>query len=233
MLSAFLTVGQSTEYAPQSGQITGMLKQMKDTMEAELKEMTEKEEEAKKSFEGMAEAKAKEIEAATAEIEDKTARVGEDGVKLVNMKEDLEDTQKALVEDKKFLADLEKNCKTKEAEWAERQKLRAEELLAIHETMKILNDDDALALFKKTLPSPSLLEVRMSEKAVAQRALSELAHPRDVRLNLVALALKGRKVSFEKVIGMIDAMVKLLGEEQKADEDKKTFCDADIDKTED
>merc|ERR1719446_326572 len=69
------------------------------------------------------------------------------------MKEDLTDTQEALAEDTKFLQGLEKSCKTKTAEWEERSKTRSEELMALADTIKILNDDDALELFKKTLPS--------------------------------------------------------------------------------
>ena len=37
-------------------------------------------------------------------------------VEIVMLKEDLDDTQTSLGEDKKFLADLEKNCATKEKE---------------------------------------------------------------------------------------------------------------------
>jgi len=233
MLSSFLSTSQSGEYAPQSGQIIGILKQMDDTMQADLADITAKEEAAIKAFDGLAAAKTKEIAALTAEIEDKTARLGENGVKLVNLKEDLEDTEKALAEDQAFLADLEKNCATKEAEWAERQKIRAEELLAVHETIKILNDDDALELFKKTLPTPALLQMETTTKQLAQRAMSALGAPKDRRLNLIALALKGKKVSFEKVIGMIDDMVKLLGEEQNSDDDKKGYCESEIDTTED
>jgi septal ring factor EnvC (AmiA/AmiB activator) len=47
------------------------------------------------------------------------------------------------------------------------------------------------------------------------------------------LALKGRKVSFEKVLSMIDDMVKLLGEEQTSDDDKKSYCEKQFDTTED
>merc|ERR1719390_619062 len=38
ILAAFLSQGSSTEYVPQSGEIIGILKQMKDEMEADLKE---------------------------------------------------------------------------------------------------------------------------------------------------------------------------------------------------
>merc|ERR1719316_334509 len=87
------------------------------------------------------------------------------------MKHDKENSEKAIAEDTKFLQDLEANCKTKKAEWAERTATRAEELLAIHETIKILNDDDALELFKKTLPSPSLLQVDRTVQQLKKEAL--------------------------------------------------------------
>jgi septal ring factor EnvC (AmiA/AmiB activator) len=234
-LSSFLSLGAAGQYAPQSGEIIGILKQMHETMEGDLADITKTEEEAVKAFDSMMESKAKEVAAMTAEIEEKTARIGEDGVKLVEMKDDLADTSAALEEDKAFLADLDKNCATKEAEWAERQKLRAQELLAIHETIKILNDDDALELFKKTLPSPSFLQMETTARATRNRALAMLAAPRahDFRLNLVALAIKGRKVSFDKVLGMIDEMTALLAKEQTSDDEKKEYCEAEIDKTED
>ena len=50
-------------------------------------------------------------------------------------------------------------------------KARSLELVAIAETIKILNDDDALDLFKKTLPSPSLLQIANREKEVRAQAL--------------------------------------------------------------
>merc|ERR1740123_2739364 len=147
----------------------------------------------------------------------------------------MDDTAKALAEDKKFLSELEKDCGTKEGEWNERCKIRAEEMLAIGETIKILNDDDALDLFKKTLPSPSLLQTQSSSKEVKQRALAVLKNIKgDSRLDFIALSLhaKGPAV-FEKVIGMIDEMVVLLQEEQVQDDQKKAYCEAELDKTED
>merc|ERR1719436_839861 len=150
-VTAFLS--QSTNYAPQSGEITGILKQMGDTMAANLADATSTENEAIATYEGLMAAKNKEVDALTATIEAKTKQIGELGVAIVNMKEDLDDTQAALKEDKAFLAELEKSCATKTSEWEERSKTRAEELVALADTIKVLNDDDALELFKKTLPS--------------------------------------------------------------------------------
>jgi len=240
LITSFLTQGEgeASAYVPQSGQITGILKQMTDTMEASLATATSEEETAVKDFNGLLSAKSKEIRALTKEIESKTARIGELGVELVTLKEDLDDTTKSLTEDKAFLKDMEKSCKTKEDEWAARQKLRAEELVAIADTIKILNDDDALELFKKTLPSTSLLQLKSNAKTSKERALVALqqanqGEKQDFRINLISLALKGKKVSFDKVLKMIADMVSLLKKEQQDDNDKKEYCEKMIDQTED
>merc|ERR1719446_1340876 len=142
----------SGSYAPQSGQITGILKQMGDTMVADLKEATDEENASIKKYDELMAIKTKEVDTLTKAIEAKIKLIGELGVSIVEMKEDLDDTAKGLEEDKKFLADLEKNCAKKTAEWDVRVKTRGEELAALSDTIKILNDDDALELFKKTLP---------------------------------------------------------------------------------
>merc|ERR1719424_944509 len=234
MMTAFLTQGQGEGYAPASGSIVGILKQMTDTMESDLATATSEEESAVKDFNGLVAAKTKEINALTSETETKIARVGEMGVQLVTEKEDLDDTQKALAKDEQFLTDLKTDCKTKDEEWAARCKLRSEEILAIADTIKILNDDDALELFKKTLPAPSLLQLAASGRALKSRALALIGNSKgDFRLNLIALALKGKKVSFDKVLKMIDDMTVLLKKEQVDDDDKKAYCEQLIDKTED
>merc|ERR1719393_835055 len=133
-------------------------------MEKDLAELTAQEDGAQQDFEAMKAAKEKEIASLTQAIEEKTKRTGEVAVEIVNLKEDLEDTQEDLAKDQKFLADLEKNCEVKKKEWEEIKKMRKEELIAIAETIKILNDDDALELFKKTASaaSASLLQVEVS-----------------------------------------------------------------------
>merc|ERR1719343_1666524 len=92
------------------------------------------------------------------------------------MDNDLEDTQEALAEDQAFLAQLGTSCATKTKEWEEIKKTRAEELLALAETIKVLNDDDALELFKKTLPSASasFMQLSVSAAAAKTRALEAL-----------------------------------------------------------
>merc|ERR1719473_2310503 len=111
----------------------------------------------------------------------------------------MDDTEKALMEDKQFLGGLEKNCAEKEADWEYRSKMRADEIVAISETIKILNDDDALELFKKTLPSPALLQTAVGQKQMRARALQvlqNLRHKQGGRFDAILLAIEGKKVSF-------------------------------------
>jgi len=231
-LTAFLSTGNN--YAPASGQITGILKQMTDTMTADLASATTSENGSIKAFGELMAAKEKEINALTKSIEEKMVRLGKLQVDIVEMKEDLDDTGKALLEDKKFLGDLAKNCKTKAEEHAANQKLRSEELLALADTIKILNDDDALELFKKTLPGASLLQVQVSSAQQRQQAAAVIrAAPSDPRLSFLALALQGKKVNFDKVLKMIDEMVVTLKAEQQDDEDKKEYCSMQFDLADD
>jgi len=233
---AFLQ-GPEASYVPQSGQIVGILKQLSDTMFAGLKEATATEETAIKEYDALMAAKKKEVAALTAAIEEKSVRVGELGVSIAEMKNELGDTLESLEEDKKFLADLDGNCATKTEEWDAIVKMRAQELVALSETIKVLNDDDALDLFKKTLPSSaaSFVQVVDAVADVKQRALAALraSGSRKPQLELISLALHGKKIGFEKIITMIDELVALLKKEQKDDDDKKAYCETELDVSDD
>merc|ERR1719324_1932128 len=193
VLSEFLqggTVGEEG-YVPKSGQIVGILKQMKEDFEKDLAGVEEQESGAQKIYDELMAAKTKEVQQHTEAIERKTALVGELSVEIVQMKNSLSEAEAAKIEDTKFLADLGTDCDTKEKEWDEQVKIRAEELVAIQETIKILNDDDALELFKKTLPSPSLLQTRTYANTKKAHALSLIRAVRHHRFDIdfIALAL--------------------------------------------
>merc|ERR1719343_473637 len=97
-------------------------------------------------------------------------RLGELSVLLAEDGNDLEETKDTLAEDQTYLAELQKGCATKDAEWEARCKVRAEELVALAETIKVLNDDDSLELFKKTLPGSSASFAQLQEGSGIMRA---------------------------------------------------------------
>merc|ERR1719343_1047174 len=164
-LMAFLSGSDSSEYAPSSGEVTGILKTMGDEMAAGLKDSTAAEEAAIKTYDELMAAKTKEVAALSAAIEDKLKKIAELGVAIAQMENDLTDTEEALIADKEFLAGLEKSCAMKTAEWEEVVKTRGQELAALADTIKMLNDDDALELFKKTLPSASSSFLQVQESS--------------------------------------------------------------------
>merc|ERR1719337_384511 len=205
-------------------------------MNKDLSDAAADEKTAIKNFDGLMTAKTKEVGALTQAIEEKMVRLGELQVSIVEMKEDLDDTGKALLDDKKFLANLDKDCALKTKEHEENTKLRSQELLALADTIKILNDDDALELFKKTLPgAASLVELKVTASEQLRQALAIVKGARRGRpeLNFIALALQGKKVDFSKVIKMIDDMVATLKTEQQDDNDKKEYCDMQFDHADD
>jgi chromosome segregation ATPase len=240
-LLAFLSGKQSEGYTPSSGQVTGILKEMGDDMAAALASATATENAAIKSYEELMSAKTKEVQALSAAIEAKSKAIGELSVSIAMMKNDLTDTEEALLADKDFLAGLDKSCTTKAAEWEERVKTRADELVTLADAIKILNDDDALELFKKTLPgagSSSFVQVDARSAALRAKALAALRKvaagaPEHVRVDFIALALQGKQQGFEKIIGMIDSLVSSLKTEQQDDDNKKEYCGSQLDFTDD
>jgi len=247
---SFLSGSQGSDYVPGSGEITGILKEMESTMSKSLAESEAQEADSVKSYNELMAAKSKEVGALTKSIESKTVRVGELAVEIVQMKADLSDTQEALMEDQKFMRDMDKNCAEKTASHEENMKVRGQELVALADTIKILNDDDALELFKKTLPaagSSSFVQLEVKTQEQRQQALRKIrlaqvneagaafrkpGHGRP-GLDFIAMALMGKKVDFSKVMGMIDKMVSQLAVEQADDDNKKEYCNLQFDMTDD
>lgn len=234
-LLAFLSGSSENGYVPQSGEIIGILKQMHDEMSAGLADATAQENEAIQTYEALMAAKKKEVAALSAQIEEEIKRVGDLGVEIAGMANDLEDTKEALAEDTKFLAELNSGCDKKAAQWDEIKKTRAEELVALADTIKVLNDDDALELFKKTLPSAASSFVQVDNTAKMALNIIRAAKKQHGRkdLDFIEMALKGKTAGFEKVIKMIDEMVANLKVEQSDDDDKKAYCNSEFDATDD
>merc|ERR1719473_2527008 len=104
--------------------------------------------------------KEKEIEFADESIESKKERVGALAVEIVKGKDAIEDSAAESAAAKKFAATLEEQCATKKKEYAEICKMRADETAAIGQAIGILTDDDALDVFKKSLPAAALVQAQ-------------------------------------------------------------------------
>merc|ERR1712032_1662619 len=211
---------------------------MGDEMSADLADAIATEKAAVASYDELMAAKKKEVNALSKMIEEKLQRSGDLAVKIQEMKNDLRDTAEGLEEDKKFLADLDKNCAEKTKLYEENVKYRTQELAALADTIKVLNYDDALELFKKTLPgSASFLQLQVSSSQMRSQALSMINslrnHKKSPQLDIIALSLSGKKIGFDKVIKMIDDLVAELKKDQSDDDAKKEYCAAEFDSSDD
>merc|ERR1719145_110403 len=145
-------------YAPQSGAIFGILKQMKETFETNLSDSQKEELSNQKAYEDLKAAKEEEITAGQAQIDAKTQELASTDEKNAQAKEDIEDTKNNLSADEEFLMMLKEKCSQTDREWEQRQKVRAEEMEACSKALAILSSDDAHDTFTRTF-NPDFLQV--------------------------------------------------------------------------
>jgi len=213
-------------YAPQSGEIFGILKQMKETFETNLSDSQKEEMANQKAYEDLKSAKEEEIAAGQAQIDAKTQEHASTDEKLAQAKEDIEDTKNNLGADEQFLMMLKEKCSTTDAEWEERQKTRQLEIEACSKALAVLSSDDAHDLFTKTF-NPAFVQTESSTSsdrrnkasALLAQIAKKVGNPR-----LANLATQVKLDAFTRVKKAIDDMVAQLLQE-KADEIKhKDFC---------
>merc|ERR1719162_1263255 len=151
VLGAFLQDGQQPNYKPQSSEIFGILRQMKETFEGNLADSQKEELANAKAYEEQKAAKRDEIKAISNSLDEKRTQLAKSDETNAQSKEDLDDTQDSLNIDDKFLIDLKERCKSTDSEWELRQKSRQDEIVAIPQAISILTDDSARDSFSKTM----------------------------------------------------------------------------------
>jgi hypothetical protein len=211
-------------YAPQSGEIFGILRQMKETFESNLSASQKEEMENQKAYADLKAAKEEEIAAGQAQIDSKTQELAETDEKNAQAKVDMEDTKASLSADEQFLMMLKEKCQMTDKEWEERQKTRQLEIEAVSKALAVLSGDDAHDLFTRTFNFlQSEASVHSDRRAVASRLLSSVAQKlHSPRLSTLAYQVK--LDAFTRVKKAIDDMISQLLKE-KADEIKhKDFC---------
>merc|ERR1719235_2324699 len=177
IVASFIQQPLTKSYNPQSGQIFGILQQMKETFETNLAEMQ----------------KEAEIAAAEDSIEKKTIELADTDEKLAMAKQDLEDTTATLSADQKYLIALKEKCSLTDKEWEERQKTRQLEMEAVYKAIAILSSDDAMDTFSSTFSFVQIRQTvgRKEERGQAAHILETAAHKfQNPRLSALAVTVK-------------------------------------------
>jgi len=216
--------GQS--YQPQSGQIFGILKQMKEDFDTDLGQEQKAEAKAVEEFKALKESKLAEIDTAKKAIvqfDQDLARLGQTNAESLK---ELEDVEEQLGMDQEFLKNLQEKCANTDEEFEKRVKSRLEEIEAVEDTIEILNDDKAFAAFDKT--SNSFLQVSSQQQEKARRAQAAAVLQKAARdtnqPKLALIAISAQLDVFTKVKEEIDKMVAELQTQQKDEIDHRDNC---------
>merc|ERR1719487_506302 len=213
-------------YAPQSGAIFGILKQMKETFETNLSQAQKDELAAQDAYNELKTAKLAEIGASKKAVDMKSVELAESDEKCAQAKENLSDTRDALSADQKFLLDLKEKCRMSDAEMEERTKARQAEIAAVGEAIAILTEDDARDLFSSTLGFVQVNAVLNKSKRARREAVAMLkaAAKKTGSTQLLALAASAGLDAFTKVIAAIDEMIADLKQQLADDVEHKDYC---------
>jgi chromosome segregation ATPase len=209
-------------YAPASGQIFGILEQMKETFETNLSDSQKMEMGKQNAYDQVKAAKNAEIQAGQNQIDKKTEELAHTDEANAAAKQDLKDTKATLSEDEKFLMMLKELCAKVDAQYEARTKERNMEMEACSKALAVLTSDEAHDMFTKTF---NFLQTSKSgaRRADASAVLKKVA-AKTHNQALSALATKVRLDAFEKVKKAIADMIAAL-QQEKADEIKhKDFC---------
>jgi len=214
--------GYYPSYESQSGAIIGVLKQMKEQMEADLKEAQEKETTASSTFAELRQAKTAAIEAAEKMEEEKEAEKAETDNLIAEAKEDLGQTEETLNADKTFLANLEKMCADADSAFEKRKASRLDEIKAVAETIEILTGDEARDAMSGTYSfiQTSSTKSRRQQAASLLRRVALKNHSPEISFLASTVELD----AFTKVKKAIDDMVVALKQEQADEVKKNDYC---------
>merc|ERR1719217_1596185 len=223
-----------------AGEILGILKNMKDEIEKDLKEMQEQDASAHNSFNDLKAAKTKEISINEKSVIEKDKRIGAVALELSEGNHALEDAKEELANAQKFKATMKEQCASMAEQKAAREKARAEEIKAISEAVNILNDDEALETFSKAkggafvqkparVTYDALLQLTTKAKVVQKHtALLVLKHKEEPDVMIGTGTAHGTHEhpdpAEKLVVHMIDGMVGVMHDEDVGDEHKKAWC---------
>merc|ERR1719506_1842270 len=226
--TSFLAIPGFKSYGSQSGQIFGILNQMKDDFEDHLREIRLTEKLAVRDFNALENAKKEQIADGKKDAVDLDKRLGTLGEKQAQASKDLKDATAQKDADVTFLNDLREKCAEQDKEYDVRVRDRTTEIQAVESAISTLNDEDAFKLFDKTVSSFLQVSSETTEKEKMRRqsaasALERVASQTDSPV-LAMLAGRVRLDAFTEVKKAISDMVEELSRQQKDEQDHKTWC---------
>jgi len=231
MSAAQIAANPFGDYAPQSSQIQGILKGMYDAFTSDLEKSNAEEADKQKSFEELMATKKQEQETLESTLEKQEHDSAKKTKELSDSKITRDDTEAQLKADEVFFEDTKEGCKVKAGEWAERSRMRTEELTGIAKAVEILTSPDAKATFESS--ATTFVQIKSDTHTVStsyrKAAFSQLrtlaAKYQSTSMAEIAVAVKTGG-HFDKVMVMIDKMIALLRKEEAEDIAHRDRCES-------
>merc|ERR1712139_366064 len=154
-MESFLQAPFTGTYTSQSGEIVGILKNMRDTFKQNLANARAAEKAAAEAHEKFMKIKEEEYETMKSAYEEKQEKLGSNDEDLASTRESLAEVQEMLANDEEFLRKLLVMCAEKAKQFEARKMLRANEEAAISQAIAILNSDAAFETFGKVKATKS------------------------------------------------------------------------------
>jgi chromosome segregation ATPase len=134
--------------------------------------------------------------------------------------------------DQKFLIQLKETCKSTDEEWAERQKMRQEEIQAVSETIQILTADEARDAMSGTYNflQSSAVTLNKNRQMAAKALRQAAAKHHDPRLSVLATSVE--LDAFTRVKKAIDDMITVLKKQMEDEVKKSDYCKAELQENE-
>merc|ERR1740123_994298 len=231
--TSFLAIPGYQSYASTSGQIFGVLEQMREDFHKDLSDLQKKELKDEASFKALKEAKEEQIASGRALVAKLDGEIADLKAAHAAAFKELEDTKAQLALDRTFLANLKQKCQETDAEFEVRVQDRLTEIAAVDDTIKILNSDTSFDNFDKTVnvalfqTSATVAQLETAEQqqrlsrvaAALQGAASKLGVPQ-----LALVASRAQLDTFTKVKELIDKMVAELTKQQQDEVEHKDWC---------
>mmetsp|Transcript_107923 Transcript_107923/g.287330 ORF Transcript_107923/g.287330 Transcript_107923/m.287330 type:complete len:722 (-) Transcript_107923:128-2293(-) len=235
---------EANAYEFQSGGIVDLLKKLKDQFRTKLGESQKEEMNSKHAYDMIIMDLTDSTENAKKEIGEKTAEKARKAEKAALDKKQLAATTSVKEENENTLAATTTECSEKKLSFAEKQKLRVEEIEAIQKAVEILLSPEVAGNAEKYLSMAQARSgptsfVQMGENQASRvegvhKRIREFLAAEASRLHSQRLGLLAEKMAanpFAKVTKMIDAMITRLTEEANEDAQHEGFCDKEMGKS--
>jgi DNA uptake protein ComE-like DNA-binding protein len=240
------TAPEANAYEFQSGTIIEMLKKLKDEFRDKLATAQKEEMNAAHASEMIIMDLTDAAENGGKEIQEKTAEKAMKSEKLALDQKQLAATTEVKAATEQTLSQAETECSEKALSYAEKQRLRTEEIQAVEKAIEILSSPEVLEVAGKYVSLSQkrkgqalvqIAEIRGEASARStniRRKVREFLAKEGERLHSSQLSLLAQKLTqdpFAKVKKLVDEMITRLQLEANTDAKHEGFCDTEMGKS--